>query len=80
MSAGRKSPALGRPPALVGGFHLAVADDAYVKESVVALKALDPDVVIPMHCSGINFIEAMREQMSDRLALSTNGTEFLLGA
>jgi 7,8-dihydropterin-6-yl-methyl-4-(beta-D-ribofuranosyl)aminobenzene 5'-phosphate synthase len=66
--------------ALVGGFHLAVADDAYLKESMVALKALNPDVVIPMHCSGINFIEAMREQMPDRLALSTNGTEFLLGA
>ena len=66
--------------ALVGGFHLAVADDAYLKESMTALKALDPDVVIPMHCSGINFIQAMREQMPDRLALSTNGTEFVLGA
>jgi 7,8-dihydropterin-6-yl-methyl-4-(beta-D-ribofuranosyl)aminobenzene 5'-phosphate synthase len=66
--------------ALVGGVHLAVAPDDYLKQSVAALKELNPDVVVPMHCSGINFIQAMREQMPDRLALSTNGTEFVFGA
>ena len=66
--------------ALVGGFHLAVVDDDYLKRSIAELKVLDPDVVIPMHCSGTNFIQAMREQMPNRLALSTTGTEFLLGA
>jgi 7,8-dihydropterin-6-yl-methyl-4-(beta-D-ribofuranosyl)aminobenzene 5'-phosphate synthase len=57
-----------------------VVDDDYLKQSITELKALNPDVVIPMHCSGTNFIQAMREQMPDRLALSTTGTEFLLGA
>jgi len=66
--------------ALVGGFHLAPADDDYLKQSVAALKALNPDVVIPMHCSGINFLQAMREQMPDRLAMSTVGSIFTLGA
>lgn len=66
--------------ALVGGFHLAPADDNYLRESVAALKALNPDVVIPMHCSGINFLQAMREQMPDRLAMSTTGSIFTLGA
>ena len=66
--------------ALVGGFHLAVAPDDYLKQAVAELKALDPDVVIPMHCSGINFIQAMRETMPDRLALSTTGSEFTFGA
>ena len=65
---------------LIGGFHLAIVDDDYLKQSIAELKALNPDVVIPMHCSGTNFIQAMREQMPDRLALSTTGTEFLLGA
>jgi 7,8-dihydropterin-6-yl-methyl-4-(beta-D-ribofuranosyl)aminobenzene 5'-phosphate synthase len=66
--------------ALVGGFHLAPADDNYLRDSVAALKALNPDVVIPMHCSGINFLQAMREQMPDRLAMSTTGSIFTLGA
>jgi 7,8-dihydropterin-6-yl-methyl-4-(beta-D-ribofuranosyl)aminobenzene 5'-phosphate synthase len=66
--------------ALLGGFHLAPADDAYLRQSVSELKALDPDVVIPMHCSGINFLQAMREQMPDRLAMSTTGSIFSLGA
>jgi 7,8-dihydropterin-6-yl-methyl-4-(beta-D-ribofuranosyl)aminobenzene 5'-phosphate synthase len=65
--------------ALVGGFHLAPAEDDYLRRSVAELKALNPDVVIPMHCSGINFIQAMREQMPDRLAMSTTGSIFTLG-
>ncbi len=66
--------------ALVGGFHLAVAPDDYLQQSVAELKSFDPDVVIPMHCSGINFIAEMQRQMPDRLALSTTGSEFTLGA
>jgi 7,8-dihydropterin-6-yl-methyl-4-(beta-D-ribofuranosyl)aminobenzene 5'-phosphate synthase len=66
--------------ALVGGFHLAPANDEYLRQSVAALKELNPDVVIPMHCSGINFLQAMREQMPDRLAMSTTGSIFTLGA
>ncbi len=66
--------------ALVGGFHLAPADDNYLRQSVEALERLNPDVVIPMHCSGTNFLQAMREQMPDRLALSTTGSIFTLGA
>jgi 7,8-dihydropterin-6-yl-methyl-4-(beta-D-ribofuranosyl)aminobenzene 5'-phosphate synthase len=66
--------------AVMGGFHLAPTEDAYVKQSVAELKAMNPEVVIPMHCSGLNFIEAMRESMPDRLALSSTGSEFTLGA
>ena len=66
--------------ALVGGFHLAPAPDEYLKQVIAELKSLNPDVVIPMHCSGINFVQAMRETMPERLALSTTGSEFILGA
>jgi len=65
--------------ALVGGFHLAVVADDYLKQTMNELVALNPDIVIPMHCSGTNFVQAMRERLPDRLALSTTGTEFMLG-
>ena len=66
--------------AVLGGFHLFPAADDYLKRTVAELKALDPDVVIPLHCSGPNFTQAMRETLGDRLVTSTTGTEFTFGA
>jgi 7,8-dihydropterin-6-yl-methyl-4-(beta-D-ribofuranosyl)aminobenzene 5'-phosphate synthase len=66
--------------AVVGGFHLFAADDDYVRKTVAELKQLDPDVVIPMHCSGPTFVQVTREQMPDRLITSTTGTEYTFGA
>jgi 7,8-dihydropterin-6-yl-methyl-4-(beta-D-ribofuranosyl)aminobenzene 5'-phosphate synthase len=37
-------------------------------------------VVIPMHCSGAPFIEAMRQQMPEKLVLSSVGSRFTFGA
>jgi 7,8-dihydropterin-6-yl-methyl-4-(beta-D-ribofuranosyl)aminobenzene 5'-phosphate synthase len=66
--------------AVLGGFHLFSAPDDYLRRTVAELKALDPDVVIPFHCSGPGFINAMRELLGDRLFVSTTGTEFTFGA
>ena len=38
--------------ALVGGFHLGPAPKDYIDQVVGEIKELNPDVVIPMHCSG----------------------------
>jgi 7,8-dihydropterin-6-yl-methyl-4-(beta-D-ribofuranosyl)aminobenzene 5'-phosphate synthase len=65
--------------ALVGGFHLGPAPADYVAQTVAELKALEPDAVIPMHCSGLGFVNAMREQMPDRLVLSSTGTRLTFG-
>jgi hypothetical protein len=32
-----------------------------------------------MHCSGTNFIDAMRQQMPEKLVLSTVGSRFAFG-
>jgi 7,8-dihydropterin-6-yl-methyl-4-(beta-D-ribofuranosyl)aminobenzene 5'-phosphate synthase len=66
--------------ALVGGFHLGPAPVPYTAQAVAELKALEPDVVVPMHCSGLNFVQAMREQMPDRLLISSTGTRLTFGA
>jgi len=66
--------------AIIGGVHLAPAPKDYVAQAVAELKALAPDVVIPMHCSGANFIEAMRQEMPERLVLSSVGSRFTFGA
>jgi 7,8-dihydropterin-6-yl-methyl-4-(beta-D-ribofuranosyl)aminobenzene 5'-phosphate synthase len=66
--------------ALIGGFHLAPAPAAYLAQSIAELKKLDPDVVIPMHCSGKNFVAAMRENMPDKLITSSTGSRYVFGA
>ncbi|MFM9884288.1 MAG: hypothetical protein ACKVQT_14780 [Burkholderiales bacterium] len=43
-------------------------------------KALNPDVIIPMHCSGPTLIALLRTELADRLLTSTTGTEFQFGA
>jgi 7,8-dihydropterin-6-yl-methyl-4-(beta-D-ribofuranosyl)aminobenzene 5'-phosphate synthase len=66
--------------AIMGGFHLGPAPADYLDQVVAEIKKLEPDVVIPMHCSGNNFIAAVRQQMPDRLLLSTTGSRVTFGA
>jgi 7,8-dihydropterin-6-yl-methyl-4-(beta-D-ribofuranosyl)aminobenzene 5'-phosphate synthase len=65
--------------AVMGGVHLAPAPKDYIAQAVAELKMLNPDVVIPMHCSGAPFIEAMRQQMPEKLVLSSVGSRFTFG-
>src|SRR6185369_3619133 len=60
--------------AIVGGFHLGPAPKDYLAQVVAEIKTLQPDVVLPMHCSGANFIQEMRVQMPDNLLVTTTGS------
>ena len=62
--------------AVVGGFHLAPAKADYIEHTIDELEALDPDVVLPMHCSGSSFINAMQRRMPDRLLTTNVGSMF----
>jgi 7,8-dihydropterin-6-yl-methyl-4-(beta-D-ribofuranosyl)aminobenzene 5'-phosphate synthase len=66
--------------ALAGGFHLGPAPPDYINQVMTEIKKLDPDVIIPMHCSGDNFTRAVREQMPDKLVLATTGSKVTFGA
>ena len=65
--------------AVIGGFHLIASKPDYIDHTIDELEALAPDVVLPMHCTGINFIEAMRRRMPDRLVGSNLGSRFTFG-
>jgi 7,8-dihydropterin-6-yl-methyl-4-(beta-D-ribofuranosyl)aminobenzene 5'-phosphate synthase len=66
--------------AAMGGFHLSPAPLDYVAETVRALREIDPDYVIPMHCSGAGFTRMMQQEMPDKLILSYTGSRYLFGA
>lgn len=65
--------------AVIGGFHLGVAPPDYVEHTIAELKSLDPDVVLPMHCSGRAFIAGMAREMPDRLVYANTGSRFTFG-
>jgi 7,8-dihydropterin-6-yl-methyl-4-(beta-D-ribofuranosyl)aminobenzene 5'-phosphate synthase len=66
--------------AVLGGFHLYPSPDDYLRQTVAELKVLDPDVVIPMHCSGPGLMALLRTDLADRVLASTTGTEYTFGA
>jgi len=66
--------------AVAGGLHLAPYKEDYVRETVAALKAINPDCVIPMHCSGEAFIDIVRQEMPDKFIRSYNGSRYIFGA
>jgi 7,8-dihydropterin-6-yl-methyl-4-(beta-D-ribofuranosyl)aminobenzene 5'-phosphate synthase len=65
--------------AVIGGFHLGVAPPDYVEHTIAELKALAPDVVLPMHCSGRAFIAGVAREMPGQLVLSNTGSRFTFG-
>ena len=65
--------------AVLGGFHLGVAPPDYVDHTIAELKAMAPDVVIPMHCTGRTFIAKIREQMPRQLVDWNTGSCFTFG-
>ena len=66
--------------AIMGGFHLMPMPDDYVRSTVAALKELNPDYLIPMHCSGTAIYEIAKQEMPGRVLLSSTGTRFVFGA
>lgn len=66
--------------AAMGGFHLSPAPEPYIAQTVQALKEINLDYVIPMHCSGAGFIWMVQREMPDKLILSYTGTRFIFGA
>ncbi|MEA2880529.1 MAG: 7,8-dihydropterin-6-yl-methyl-4-(beta-D-ribofuranosyl)aminobenzene 5-phosphate synthase [Hyphomicrobiales bacterium] len=66
--------------AIVGGFHLGPAQPEYLKQVMAEIRKLDPDVLIPMHCSGLNFMLEARAQMPDRVIQTATGSRLIFSA
>jgi 7,8-dihydropterin-6-yl-methyl-4-(beta-D-ribofuranosyl)aminobenzene 5'-phosphate synthase len=66
--------------ALVGGFHLAPAQDDYLAKVMAELKTFDLEHVMPMHCSGQNFIDLAKREIPEKLVLCGTGSSFTFTA
>lgn len=63
--------------AVIGGLHLAPYAVDYVRETVAALKSMDIDYIIPLHCTGEPFFEFAKAEMPEKLLRSYTGSRFI---
>ena len=76
----RKITGIPRVHAIIGGFHLSGSFfGSRIPETVWALSAYDPSLVVPLHCTGWEAIHACMQEMPDRVVLNTVGSSYLLG-
>jgi 7,8-dihydropterin-6-yl-methyl-4-(beta-D-ribofuranosyl)aminobenzene 5'-phosphate synthase len=66
--------------AVLGGFHLGPAPLDYLQHTLKELQAINPDVIVPMHCTGERFIDMLRQQMPDKVVYSNVGSRYTFGA
>ena len=66
--------------AIIGGFHLGPAPADYLKQVIAEIKKLEPDVLLPMNCSGLNFVLEARAQMPDSVISTSTGSKLTFSA
>lgn len=65
--------------AVMGGFHLGPAPADYLQHTLQELEAINPDVIVPMHCTGERFIDLLRQKMPDHVVYSNVGSRYTFG-
>ncbi|MDF0490314.1 MBL fold metallo-hydrolase [Sphingomonas sp. H39-1-10] len=69
-----------RVHAIVGGFHLVPPQTkAQALETIALMQSINPDYIIPGHCSGDLFISAATQAMPDKVIRSVVGASYRLG-
>ncbi len=66
---------------VMGGFHLTgPAFEPIIDRTIEGLRALDPDYVVPTHCTGRRAVMAFGEAMPERFILNMAGTRLIFRA
>ena len=53
--------------AVIGGFHLVAAGSERLSQTIEMLKALDPDLVAPCHCTGERAMDVLQQAMPEKV-------------
>lgn len=66
--------------AVIGGFHLIGAPMAKINATIAGIKAINPDYIVPMHCSGWPAITGFQNAMPKLFVLNMAGTKYVMSA
>jgi 7,8-dihydropterin-6-yl-methyl-4-(beta-D-ribofuranosyl)aminobenzene 5'-phosphate synthase len=62
--------------AVIGGFHLIGAPMPKIQSTVADIKAINPDYIVPMHCSGWEAVSTFAKEMPQQFIINTAGTRY----
>jgi len=63
--------------AVLGGFHLARANDQEIQRTVDAIKAVEPRLIVPSHCTGFRALCSFADQLPDIFKEGVVGATYL---
>ncbi|MGA7324751.1 MAG: MBL fold metallo-hydrolase [Rhodomicrobium sp.] len=67
--------------AVIGGFHIVPPlDDTYIRDVLATMKEINPDYLIPSHCSGERFYDLARAELGEKVIHSTVGSRIVFEA
>jgi 7,8-dihydropterin-6-yl-methyl-4-(beta-D-ribofuranosyl)aminobenzene 5'-phosphate synthase len=64
--------------AVLGGFHLLNASPDRLEQTIAALRRFEPDVVLPLHCTGERAVTSLRDSMGERVSPGAAGMAYLV--
>lgn len=65
-----------RVHAILGGFHLSGAPAEKIEKTAEGLSQFNPDMIVPMHCTGFQALKAISGKLGDAFVLYSVGTEY----
>jgi 7,8-dihydropterin-6-yl-methyl-4-(beta-D-ribofuranosyl)aminobenzene 5'-phosphate synthase len=64
--------------AVIGGCHLINAKQEQILKTVADMRAINPDYIVPTHCTGYEAISTFAREMPDKFILNTAGTRYTI--
>jgi 7,8-dihydropterin-6-yl-methyl-4-(beta-D-ribofuranosyl)aminobenzene 5'-phosphate synthase len=62
--------------AIIGGFHLAFANDEEIQQTIDHIKSLNPQLIVPSHCTGFTAQSYFASQMPDEFIEGVVGATY----
>lgn len=63
--------------AVIGGFHLARANEDEIEQTIAYFKDLQPAYVVPSHCTGFRAISQFAREMPDAFIEGVVGAKYI---
>jgi 7,8-dihydropterin-6-yl-methyl-4-(beta-D-ribofuranosyl)aminobenzene 5'-phosphate synthase len=76
----QKMTGMNKVHAIIGGFHLIGAPMPKIEQTIADVKAINPDYIVPMHCSGWEAISTFAKEMPKQFIINTAGTRYIFTA
>jgi 7,8-dihydropterin-6-yl-methyl-4-(beta-D-ribofuranosyl)aminobenzene 5'-phosphate synthase len=76
----QKMTGIGKVHAVIGGFHLSGAKPEVIQRTIADVKAIAPEYIVPMHCTGFEAITTFQREMPGQFIINTAGTRYIFTA